>query len=80
MFAVVSWPLDADPAPHIDYIRRYWKDVETAADGCYTNAVADEPQSQVNESYQGNFARLLEIKTKYDPENLFRRNANIGPA
>jgi hypothetical protein len=28
-------------------------------------------------NYQGNFPRLLEIKRKYDPTNLFRLNANI---
>ena len=80
MFAVVSWPLDTDSTPHIDYVRRYWRDVEAATDGYYTNEVANEPQVQVNKNYQGNFPRLLEVKKKYDPENLFRLNANIAPA
>ena len=79
MFAVVAWPLDDDRSPHVDYIRRYWKDVESATDGYYTNEVGDEPQAQVNKNYQGNFARLLEVKKKYDPDNLFRLNANIAP-
>ena len=79
MFAVVSWPLGEDRSPHVDYIRQYWKDVEAATDGYYTNEVADEPQAQVNKNYQGNFARLLEVKQKYDPDNLFRLNANIAP-
>jgi hypothetical protein len=79
MFAVVSWPLDTDSTPHIDYVRRYWRDVEAATDGYYTNEVANEPQVQVNKNYQGNFPRLLQVKKKYDPENLFRLNANIAP-
>lgn len=79
MFAVVSWPLDSDAGPHIDYIRNYWKSVDSATDGYYTNEVADEPQAQVNENYQANFPRLLEVKKKYDPDNLFRLNANIAP-
>jgi FAD/FMN-containing dehydrogenase len=79
MFAVVTWPLDQDRTPHVDYIRSYWKDVEAATDGYYTNEVADEPQAQVNKNYQGNFPRLLEVKNKYDPGNLFRLNANIAP-
>jgi hypothetical protein len=79
MFAVVTWPLGEDRTPHVDYIRQYWKDVEAATDGYYTNEVADEPQAQVNKNYQGNFPRLLEVKKKYDPENLFRLNANIAP-
>lgn len=80
MFAVVSWPLDSDRAPHVDYVRSYWKDVEAATDGYYTNEVANEPQAQVNKNYQENFPRLLEVKKKYDPDNLFRLNANIAPA
>ena len=80
MFAVVSWPLDSDRAPHVDYVRSYWKDVEAATDGYYTNEVANEPQAQVNKNYQGNFPRLLEVKKKYDPDNLFRLNANIAPS
>lgn len=31
-------------------------------------------------NYQGNFPRLLAIKNKSDPGNLFRLNANINPA
>lgn len=80
MFAVVSWPLDSDRTPHVDYVRSYWKDVEAATDGYYTNEVANEPQAQVNKNYQENFPRLLEVKKKYDPDNLFRLNANIAPA
>ncbi|HSN52400.1 MAG TPA: FAD-binding oxidoreductase [Woeseiaceae bacterium] len=80
MFAVVSWPLDADRTPHVDYVRSYWKELEAATDGYYTNEVASEPQAQVNKNYQGNFPRLLQVKKKYDPDNLFRLNANIAPA
>jgi len=80
MFAVVSWPLDSDQTPHVDYIRRYWKTLQPNTDGYYTNEVSDESQSQVNANYQGNFDRLLKIKTRYDPGNLFRLNANIKAA
>ena len=80
MFAVVSWPLDADRTPHVDYVRSYWRDLEAATDGYYTNEVANEPQGQVNKNYQGNFSRLLEVKKQYNPSNLFRLNANIAPA
>lgn len=79
MFATVTWPLDSDPSPHIAYIRKFWKDLEPSTDGYYTNEVGDEPQSKVHANYQGNFTRLLALKNKYDPGNLFRLNANIEP-
>ena len=31
-------------------------------------------------AYRTNFARLKEVKSKYDPHNLFRVNRNISPA
>ena len=34
----------------------------------------------INENYRGNFAKLVALKTKYDPTNLFRLNANVAPA
>jgi FAD binding domain/Berberine and berberine like len=79
MFAVVTWPLDKAAEPHIKYIRRYWAGLEPFTYGYYTNEVGDEPQSKVHANYQGNFERLLSLKKKYDPANLFRLNANIDP-
>lgn len=78
--AVISWPLDVDPAPHLAWLRDYWAKVEPLTDGYYTNEDRDEPQSVINRNYQGNFARLQQVKAKYDPSNLFRLNANIPPA
>ncbi|HUG03859.1 MAG TPA: FAD-binding protein [Steroidobacteraceae bacterium] len=80
MFAVVSWNLDNDAAPHIRYVKDYWSTLERFTDGYYTNEVGDEAQSNVDDNYQGNLARLRTIKKKYDPGNLFRLNANVQPA
>jgi hypothetical protein len=43
------------------------------------NFLTDEGQDRVRESYQGNYNRLISIKRKYDPANLFRLNQNIKP-
>jgi FAD/FMN-containing dehydrogenase len=45
----------------------------------YVNFMADEGEDRVRESYRGNYDRLLQIKRKYDPANLFRLNQNIKP-
>ncbi|MGE8454087.1 MAG: BBE domain-containing protein [Pseudomonadales bacterium] len=31
-------------------------------------------------AYGENFDRLVQVKTRYDPHNLFRHNQNIKPA
>jgi hypothetical protein len=80
LFAMVSWPLDRDPAPHVSYVKKYWGTLERFTDGYYTNEVGDEAQRYVDENYQGNLARLQVVKRKYDPGNLFRLNANVKPA
>ena len=80
MLIFVVWPLENDATPHVDYIRSYWKDVEDYTDGWYTNEVSDESQKMQHANYQGNFKRLLTVKNEYDPDNLFRLNANINPS
>ena len=79
MFAVVEWPLDEPAESHIKYVKDYWKDFEPFTDGWYTNEVADHADKIVNGNYQGNYARLLQVKNTYDPANLFRLNANVKP-
>ena len=80
MLVVVGWPMQNDATPHVDYIRRYWGSVAWATDGYYTVDSADESRRVRHGNYQGNFKRLLDIKKKYDPTNLFRLNANVNPA
>jgi FAD/FMN-containing dehydrogenase len=79
MFAVVTWPLEREAAPHVAYVKDYWSKLQRFTDGYYTNEVAYEAQRLVDENYQGNIGRLTQLKNKYDPGNLFRLNANVKP-
>ena len=40
----------------------------------------DEGQDRVKATYRDNYDRLVQIKTKYDPQNFFRVNQNIRPS
>jgi hypothetical protein len=46
----------------------------------YVNYLGDdEAKDAVQSAYGPNYARLVEVKRKYDPHNLFRLNQNIVP-
>ena len=46
----------------------------------YVNYLGDdEAQDAIRSAYGPNYARLAEIKRRYDPGNLFRLNQNIEP-
>ena len=79
LFVAVTWPEGTEGSKHMDYVRGYWKTLETSTDGYYTNDTCDEPQPMINANYQVNFDRLLSVKNQFDPGNLFRLNANIKP-
>jgi FAD/FMN-containing dehydrogenase len=78
--ANVMWPVGADPAPHISWVRKYWDTLEPYSRGFYVNdLMIDTPVAKVNANYRGNLARLEAVKGRYDPTNLFRLNANVQP-
>ena len=61
-------------------MRAAWKELAPLASGFYANlADADEPLAAYRENYGANLERLMSLKAKYDPMNLFRLNANVLP-
>jgi FAD/FMN-containing dehydrogenase len=48
----------------------------------YVNYIAEDEvgEDPVREAYGPNYARLVELKNRYDPANLFRLNQNIKPS
>jgi hypothetical protein len=51
-----------------------------ADDGVYVNFTGDPSAGAVQAGFgPEKYARLVEVKRAYDPENVFRSNANIAP-
>lgn len=76
--------IDPNPAKAGDIIRwtkGYWTALRPFnGGGGYSNFMMDdEGDARVRAAYGNNYPRLLEIKRKYDPENLFHVNQNIRP-
>jgi FAD/FMN-containing dehydrogenase len=81
MLCFVDWAHGSDPSAHIEWIRRYWTALEPFTHGFYVNdLVADMTAGTIRENYRQNHDRLVQVKNRYDPTNLFRLNANIAPS
>jgi FAD/FMN-containing dehydrogenase len=71
-----------DPAQNdekITAVREYYYEMQPYMSGFYTNLNEDDEKKTWG-NYGENYPRLVEIKNKYDPTNLFRLNANIRPS
>jgi hypothetical protein len=81
MMAVAAWRTGAEYDQHIEATRKYWTALEAHTRGFYVNDLPREvTATEINSNYRGNYPRLVGIKKKYDPTNLFRLNANVKPA
>ncbi len=50
-----------------------------ATGGVYVNFLTQEEGGRIQAAYGANYDRLLQLKSRYDPANLFRVNMNIRP-
>jgi FAD/FMN-containing dehydrogenase len=68
--------------PHRDWCHTAWESLRPAsAGGTYVNHLSDdEGDARTREAYgAATWARLVQLKRRYDPSNMFRMNQNIDP-
>ncbi len=78
-----NWEDPADDESNIAWARGVLTSVEShASGGAYLNfpGFMEEGNALVRASMGGNYERLAALKHRLDPDNLFRRNANVEPA
>jgi FAD/FMN-containing dehydrogenase len=75
------WTDRAQTGPNVEWVRETWSRIQPfVAGGVYVNELGDdEGVDRVQMAYGLNYDRLRRIKAKFDPDNLFRLNANIAP-
>jgi FAD/FMN-containing dehydrogenase len=74
------WPDPADNQANIGWVRDYYDATAPLSEqGGYINFMADDDQDRIKANYRGNYERLVTVKRKYDPGNLFHLNQNIRP-
>ena len=79
LFVNGSWADHSQSEFNLQALDDVWKGVEGFTRGYYVNTSPGESEARVRATYGGNHARLVRLKDKYDPTNLFRLNSNIKP-
>jgi FAD/FMN-containing dehydrogenase len=74
------WEQPSQDAACLAWAREFFKAAAPyAAGSVYINFLNEDEVDRIAEAYGPNYARLKQIKAKYDPDNLFRANQNIRP-
>lgn len=81
--ALGIWEDPADDAANIAWVRRFADALRPSSysgAGYGNYAQADEPAERIQASYGPRaYERLVQVKRRYDPDNVFRFNHNIPP-
>ena len=82
MSIVANWTDAAQDAANIEWARSVWREAQPyVLPAVYTNHMTgDESADRIRAAYGADkYKRLAALKSKFDPENLFRLNHNIAP-
>jgi len=75
------WETPSGDQAGIGWAREFFQaSAPFATGGAYINFLTGEEDSRVRLGFGPNYPRLVQIKRKYDPQNLFQMNQNISPA
>ena len=79
-FPVSIWSDPAADEANIAWAREMYTVLQPfGMGGVYVNNLGDEGPDRVKAAYGENYDRLVMVKRKYDPDNLFRLNQNVHP-
>ncbi|RMF58839.1 MAG: FAD-binding oxidoreductase [Calditrichaeota bacterium] len=74
------WENPAEDQNYIGWASEFFNQTKSFANGVYVNFLSDEGEERVKQAYTTKaWERLVALKNKYDPTNLFRMNQNIRP-
>lgn len=73
------WSTPAQKANAVRWVQATRDNLQPFAHGVYVNQLGDTSDQLVRSAYGPNYARLVEIKKKYDPKNVLQLNQNIKP-
>jgi Berberine and berberine like len=74
-----DWSDRTQDQRYMQAIRDLWSGLERFSEGYYINTEPSQDERRLRATYGDNYPRLVQLKNRYDPTNLFRLNANIKP-
>jgi hypothetical protein len=74
-----SWSAPGEKTSAVQWINALRDSLQPFSHGLNANKLSDTSGEVVRAAYGPNYARLVEIKKKYDPTNVLRLNPNIRP-
>jgi hypothetical protein len=74
------WSSPTEKVSTVAWVKTLRDSLKPFAHGTYVNQLGETNDELVRTAYGTNYARLVEIKKKYDPGNVLRINQNIKPA
>ncbi len=80
MGLITSWDDARETSAHIAAMHEVWARVEPLSNGFYVNSRYEDDLNAFRANYGDNYPRLVKLKNRYDPLNLFRLNANVVPS
>jgi FAD/FMN-containing dehydrogenase len=63
----------------IEGARAAWSKIEPHTHGFYMNVYNKEDSARIRDTYGVNYERMVALKSRMDPNNLFHMNANVSP-
>ncbi|WP_406197764.1 FAD-binding oxidoreductase [Kitasatospora sp. NBC_01560] len=74
------WPDPADNDTNTAWVRDYYAALAPHSDEAgYIGFMDHDDQHRIEANYRGNYDRLVELKRRFDPGNLFHLNQNLKP-
>lgn len=74
-----AWSTLDEKAQVVKWVQATADSLQPFAHGVYVNQLGDTSDQLVRAAYGPNYARLVEMKKKYDPNNVLRLNQNVKP-
>ncbi len=77
---LARWTSPSEAERNIEWAGEIWQAMQPHSDDAvYGNDLGDEEEERIGAAYGPNYDRLVGLKNRYDPTNLFSLNQNIKP-